>query len=335
MGNSFRILGLAASAKADAVVRTLARDELVAMLGDSATAKQVAAGPEWSWLGPRPPDLPSLGAMGIALRVLLEPRVRCSEGAKEALCPVDLAFEPFLERLSAAGYPPESDGMRSALEDRGRWLAETVRRALDRAGTVEIAQGQADAPTTRKAVSMTIGAGETVSRAAVRQREVAFQLDPSTVPARPLANGSYLPIVLVHLIPYRVALDVVGGGIALSWLEPRVQLGPWFSVESTLQLIDLRFNPSQGFTTLGARGEVHLGPVALAAGPRWSLGWNGAGSHFGAEFGLLVLQDRLGVSFGFREIGSDGWKTPFVALTVADLNGMVYWLFPPAWRSGR
>jgi hypothetical protein len=29
------------------------------------------------------------------------------------------------------------------------------------------------------------------------------------------------------------------------------------------------------------------------------------------------------------------WNTPFVALTIADLNGTLYWLIPAAWRSGR
>ena len=335
MGNSFRVLGLGESPKADRVVRTLARRELAAWLGDAAAAESMAASPEWGWLGPKAPDLTPLGAMGIALHVLLEPAVPCSRTTTLPLCPGDLTFEQFLERLAAAGYRGESRGMQAALTDRGRWFADTVQRALDRAGTVEILQSQDDAPTTRRAVSMGIGAGETVSRAAAHRGEVGFQLDPSTIPTRPLADGSYLPIALAHLVPYRVALDVVGGGIALSWLEPRVQLGRWFSVESTLQLVDLRFNPVQGFSTLGVRGQLHLGPVSVGAGPRWSLGWNNAGSHFGVEFDLLVLQDRLGVSFGFRDVGDEGWKTPFVALTVADLNGMLYWLVPPAWRSGR
>jgi hypothetical protein len=53
------------------------------------------------------------------------------------------------------------------------------------------------------------------------------------------------------------------------------------------------------------------------------------------EFDLLVLQDRLGVSFVFRDLRGGNWNTPFVALTNAGLNGTLYWLIPPAWRSGR
>jgi hypothetical protein len=335
MGDSIDFLQILASPRAAAVVRALARRELAASLGSSAEADRLASTPEWSWLGPAPPDLGSLGAMGVTLRVLLEPSTPCSASAKEPLCVPDLTLEQFLPRLTAAGYQPESQAMKAALADQGRWLSQTVHRALDRAGTIEIAQSSSGSSgSTRTAVNTVIGGGETVSRAGERRGEVLFLLDPSTIPLHPLADGSYLPIVLAHLVPYRVALDVVGGGIALSWLEPRLQLGRWFSVDSTLQLIDIQFSSGVVSSTLGARGVLHLGPVGIGSGPRWSLAWGG-GSQFGVEFDLLVLQDRVGVSFGFRNLSGGSWNTPFVALTIADLNGTLYWLVPPAWRSGR
>jgi len=333
MGTGVAYLQILASAKAAPVVRALARRELVASLGSAAEAERLAASPEWSWLGP-PPDLRAAGSMGVALAVLLEPSMPCTASAKEALCPVNLTFEQFLERLRAAGYQAESKAMRAALDDQGRWLSQTVQRALDRAGTIEIAQTSTESSSTRKGVNAVIGAGETVSRAAERTGDISFQIDPSTIPLKPLADGSYLPIVLAHLVPYRVALDVVGGSIALSWLEPRLQLGRWFSIESTLQVIDLQFSSGVVSSTLGVRGELHLGPVGIASGPRWSLAWSG-GSEFGVEFDLTILQDRVGVSFGFRNLTGGSWNTPFVALTIADLNGMLYWLIPSAWRSGR
>ncbi|MGZ6133618.1 MAG: hypothetical protein ACXWK9_04125, partial [Myxococcaceae bacterium] len=338
MGKSIDYLQILASPKAGPVVRALARRELAASLGSSAEAERLAATPEWSWLG-TPPDLRAAGAMGIALAVLLEPAAPCATSAKEALCPADLTFEEFLERLRVAGYRPESKAMEAALADQGRWLSQTVRRALDRAATVEIAQASSESASTesastRKLVNVVIGGGETASRAEERSGDVSFQLDPSTIPLQPLADGSYLPIVLAHVVPYRIALDVVGGSIALSWVEPRLQLGRWFSVESTLQVIDIQFSTGVVSSTLGVRGELHLGPVGIASGPRWSLAWGG-GSQFGVEFDLTILQDRVGVSFGFRDLSGGNWNTPFVALTIADLNGMLYWLVPPAWRSGR
>jgi hypothetical protein len=142
--------------------------------------------------------------------------------------------------------------------------------------------------------------------------------------------------VLAHLVPYRIALDVVGGGLALSWLEPRAWLSQWFSIDSTIQLVNIQFSSGMTSTTLGARGILHLGPVGVGAGPRWSLNWSGSdASNFGAEFDVTFLQGRLGVSFGFQNITSSGWNTPFVALTIADVNGALYWLIPAAWRSER
>jgi predicted acylesterase/phospholipase RssA len=332
MGTFVEHLRILASPRAGPVVRALARRELAAWLGSSGAADRFASTPEWSWLGSAP-DLHSLGSMGIALKVLLEPATPCIPSAKEALCIGELTFEQFLERLQAAGYQPESKAMKAALADQGRWLSQTVQRALDRAGAVEIAQGPSASFTT-KAVNVVIGAGETVSRSAEQEGRFQFQLDPSTIPVQPIANGSYIPIVLAHLVPYRVALDVVGGSLALSWLEPRLQLGRWFSVDSTLQLVDIQFSSGVVSSTLGVRGVLHLGPVGIGSGPRWSLAWGG-GSEFGVEFDILILQDRLGVSFGFRNLTGGNWNTPFVALTVADLNGMLYWLIPAAWRSGR
>ena len=334
MGTFIGFLRILDSPKAGPVVRALARRELAASLGSSSAVEQMATTQEWGWLGSTPPDLRSLGSVGVALAVLLEPSMPCTASAKESLCIVELSFEQFLERLRTARYEPESKAMEAALADQGRWLSETVQRALDRAGAIEIAQAPSESSTTRKAVNAVIGGGETVSRYAERQGDVSFQLDPSTIPLKPLAEGSYLPIVLAHLVPYRMALDVVGGSLALSWLEPRLQLGPWFSVDSTLQVIDIQFSSGVVSSTLGVRGVLHLGPLGIGSGPRWSLAWSG-GSEFGVEFDLLVLQDRIGVSFGFRNLTGGSWNTPFVALTVADLNGMLYWLIPAAWRSGR
>jgi hypothetical protein len=233
MGESIEYLQILASPKAGPVVRAIARRELAAYLGSSAEAERMATTAEWRWLG-APPDLRTQGAMGIALTVLLEPTLPCTVSVNEALCPKDLSFEEFLERLRVAGYRPESKAMKAALAGQGRWLSQTMRRALDRAATVEIIQASSGSPSpgsasTRKAMNAVLGGGETVSRAAERTGDVSFQVDPSTIPLHPLADGSYVPIVLAHIVPYRVALDVVGGSIALSWLEPRLQLGRWFS----------------------------------------------------------------------------------------------------------
>jgi hypothetical protein len=336
MGVAIRWLRLFDSSKASTVVQTLARKELAAALGSTTEAQRVAARSEWRWLAPTPPELKAVGNVGKVLAVLLSNPIACEPGAPERLCFDDLSFDAFMTELVAEGYIGESDSMRTALDSRRRWFTGTLKRAVDRAATVEIQQPSGEETGTQGMVNLGIGAAELLTRPQTYETGVRFVLDPSSIPGEPLANGSYLPIVLAHLVPYRVALDVVGGGLALSWIEPELWLAKWFSLDTTLQLVDIQFTPAVTATTLGFRAVGHIGPLGIGAGPRWSLYWSGSdASNFGVEFDLTFFQDRFGVSFGFRNITPAGWKTPFVALTIADLNGSLYWLIPSAWRSGR
>ncbi len=331
-----RWLRLFDSSKAAVVVKTLARRELAAWLGSAAEGERVARLPEWQWLGDEPPVLKSVGSVGKVVQVLLSKPIACEHGAKETLCFGELSFDAFMDGLVAAGYVADSEGMRTALESRRRWFTGTLKRAVDRAATIEIQRPSGESSGTEGMVNLTIGATELLTRAQSYETGVRFVVDPSTIPTQPLANGSYLPIVLLHLVPYRVALDIVGGGLALSWIEPELWLARWFSFASTLQLVDLQFSPSRTATTLGVRALFHLGGFSFGGGPRWSLYWTGSNANnFGLEFDLSFLQDRFGLAVGFRSISSAGWQTPFVALNIADLNGALYWLIPAAWRSGR
>ena len=121
---------------------------------------------------------------------------------------------------------------------------------------------------------------------------------------------------------------MVQGGLALSWLEPALRLGPHFSILSTLQLVDIDFGVGTS-TTFGFRVAGKLGGFTLAAGPRFSVNWYG-GTAWGGEVDLLVLQERVGVAVGVRQFGTE--NNLFVALTIADVNGMLYWLTPWAPR---
>jgi hypothetical protein len=127
-----------------------------------------------------------------------------------------------------------------------------------------------------------------------------------------------------------MALDVAKGGLALSWIEPVLRLGPRFSVLSTLQLVDIEFGEKRTSSTFGIRPAVHLGGLTLNVGPRFAVHWSG-GTDWGVEAGVSVLQDRLGFSVGFREING-GLHQLMLTLSVSDVNGMVYWLTPWADR---
>lgn len=327
MGQLAEFLGVLRSEKASTLVAWLARAELAAWLGSSTRSDQVLAMPEWSWLGPSR-DPRSLGSLGIVGWVLLSQKAPCSEREGEALCIADLTFDDFLTSLSEAGYQPESRAMRLAVEDRTQFWRETLQRGLDRAATIELTSAAPSETGQRSSVLFAMSAGEVWTRGDVNGSRVRFTLDPSSIPTVPLADGPTWPLWAAHLLPYRAALDVAQGGLALSWIEPALRLGPHLSILSTLQLVDIEFGKRTS-TTLGLRPAVHLGGLTLTAGPRWAVHWNG-GTDWGGEVGLSVLQDRLGVSVGVRQL--DGFQEVFVALSVLDLNGMAYWLTPWAER---
>ena len=328
MGQVAARLGIPRSEKASALVSTLARTELAAWLGSSSRAESMLSRPEWSWVGP-PRDLRSLGSLGRVGWVLLSQKAPCTEHDSEALCVADVSFDDFLSALVDAGYQPESRAMRLAIGDRRQFWRETVQRGLDRTATIELTSETPSETGARSAVLFAVGAGELWTRADVNGSTVRFTLDPSTIPGVPLANGPQWPIYLAHLLPYRAALDVARGGLALSWIEPALRLGPRFSVLSTLQLVDMEFGNKRTSSTFGIRPAVHLGGLTLTAGPRLAVHWGG-GTDWGGEVGLSVLQDRLGVSVGVRQL--DGFHDLFVALSVSDVNGMIYWLAPWAER---
>ncbi|HUM13520.1 MAG TPA: patatin-like phospholipase family protein [Myxococcaceae bacterium] len=327
MGQVAALLGIPASEKASTVVAWLARAELGASLGSSAQTERELARPEWSWLGP-PRDPRSLGSLGIVGHVLLSQKSPCTDQDREALCISDVTFDQFLTALAEAGYKPESRAMRLAVEDRTQFWRETLQRGLDRAATIELTSGGPSETGQRKGILFALSAGEVWTRGDVNGSSVRFSLDPSTIPSVPLADGPGWAIWAAHAVPYRAALDVARGGLALSWIEPALRLGPHFSVLSTLQLVDIEFGERTS-STFGLRPAFHLAGLTVSAGPRLAVHWNG-GTDWGGEVGVSMLQDRLGLSLGVRRLS--GFNDVFVALSVSDLNGMIYWLTPWAER---
>ena len=328
-------MGIFEARTTGAVFRTLARAELAAWLGSRARAARVEQSREWSWLGPGD-GANATGNVAAALSVLLARKQPCTEMDREPLCAGELTFEEFLAGLAANGYEPTGRAMRLALSDPQQWLTNTLRKGLDRTLAIELDPARRADLSRKEQVLFALGAGELWARGGESKTAgVRLVADPSTVPERPVAHGSWLPLVAAHAVPYRVALDVARGGVALSWLEPALRVRPWFSLLSTVQPVDAELSGSRVSSTFGVRPTVHLGGVSVGLGPRVAVHWTGPGrADLGAEGSLLVFQDRLGLSFGVRELslarGTAG--AVFVALTLADLNGAVYWLTPWAAR---
>jgi len=329
LGELARLLGILDSAQAAPFIRALARAELAGWLGSASEAERVLRAPEWGWIGP-PPDLRSLGPPGIVAWVLLSQRTQCDETSTEAVCIADLGFTDFLGALKDAGYVGQSPAMRLALDDPRRFLQQTAQRGLDRAATIELTSDNPSELGARNDVMVALGAGEVWTRGDVPGNQVRFVLDPSSVPSVSLAGGSWWPIGLAHLVPYRMALDVANGGLALSWIEPVLRIGPHFSVLTTLQLVDIEFGEKRTSSTFGLRPAVHFAGLTVNAGPRFAVHWSG-GTDWGVETGVSVLQDRIGLSVGWRQING-GLHQLLVALSLSDVNGMIYWLTPWAPR---
>lgn len=274
--------------------------------------------------------------MQVALSVLLARKRPCGDADTEALCAAELTFDEFLDGLDAAGYQPHDLAMRLALADRQRWLASIARKALDRTMVIELDPSRRGDMAQKEQVLFALGAGELWTRGGeARAASVRLVLDPSTVPERPAGGGRWLPIFAAHLVPYRLALDVAQGGVAASWFEPALRIGSSFSLLSTAQLIDAQLSIGRFSSTFGVRPTLHLGGISAGLGPRLAVHWTGPDRFdLGAEAALLVLQDRIGLSVGVRELsvsrGTAG--SVFVALTLSDLNGAVYWLTPWAHR---
>jgi hypothetical protein len=330
LGSGGREMGILESPTTGAVFRALARAELAASLGSIARAAQVERSAEWSWLGP--PAERAGDPVTIALSVLFARKQPCTELDLEPLCAAELTFDEFMDGLAAAGYHPGSAAMQLALSDPQRWVTSTLRKGLDRTLAIELDPSRRTDMAQKEQVLFALGAGELWTRGGEnRASGVRFVLDPSTVPDRPVVAGKWLPIVAAHAVPYRLALDVARGGVALSWLEPALRMGPRFSVLSTVQPIDAELSAGRVSSTFGLRPTVHLGGVSLGLGPRASVHWTGPSRvDLGAEAAVLVLQDRLGLSVGLREVSlSRGVAGEvFFALSIADLNGAMYWLTP-------
>jgi predicted acylesterase/phospholipase RssA len=335
LGNGARELGVLDSRSTGSVFRTLARAELAAWLGSSARAAGMERSAEWSWLGspqaggPREP-------VTAALSVLFARKQPCTELDLEPLCAAELNFDEFLGGLAAAGYQPGSPAMQLAMSDPQRWMTTALRKGLDRTLAIELEPSRRADMAQKEQVLFALAAGELWARGGeTRTSGVRLVLDPSTVPGRPVAQGRWLPIVAAHAVPYRLTLDVARGGVALSWLEPALRIGSRFSLLSTVQLVDAELSAGRVSSTFGVRPTVHLGGVSVGGGPRAAVHWSGPGRvDLGAEGSVLVLQDRLGLSFGVRQLSISGGTAgePFIALTIADLNGAIYWLTPWAAR---
>ncbi|MBS2020954.1 MAG: patatin-like phospholipase family protein [Deltaproteobacteria bacterium] len=329
MQHLMTVLGVVKSERAMAVLPRLARLEVEASMQVQADADRVLASAEWRWLddlGLRLLNDP----LDAVLRAATSKRKPCTHDDADALCLVDLTFDEFLAALDANGYRPSDQSMKAVIKDRGRWWNTMVQRTLDRAASIEL--GQSSTPTS-EGVLTAVSAGEVVTRRMLsKQPFPSLDRDPSTVPGDDVPRLRSWTRFAAHLIPYRLALDVAKGGIALSWVEPEWWFSDVVSVPTIFQAVDYEHARARFNTVVGLRPTLHLFGLSLGVGPRLAFHWqNEIGPEVGAEVRLAGVQDRFALTLGARTLRTNGSLTfadGFIALEIADLNGLVFWLTP-------
>jgi len=327
------LLRLQDSKKARQIFWSLASAELSVALGDQAAADSLFKEPVWAWLRDN-----SLVVEGDSLQALvgalLSPRELCTADAKQSLCVAELRFDEFIAALKARGYRPEEANMRLAMSDPDRWLNTVLQKGADRSAAIEL--GRSDPPSSLgETVLLGLGAVELWTRRELaRSNPPRLVVDPSSLPSEPPANAPGWVAVAAHLFPYRVALDVTRGGVALGWLEPELLLTRGLSIVSLVEPLDYERQRARFSSTLGLLPTAHFGGISLGAGPRYSLHWPlSEGGDLGLQAQVSVLQDRFSFGMGVRQLsGSSFAREWFLLLSVSDLNGTIYWLGP--WSSG-
>jgi hypothetical protein len=324
-----QLLGVDASPQARHVVATLAGLELSAWLRSGDSAAFLRGEPSWRWLDDLDRALPG-DPVAATLAALTARKVPCRPADAEPLCPAELRFDEFLAALSAQGYRPASPGMALALRDPDLFWADVLQKLSDRALRVERHSGSADDPLGSAVIAGLSGAELLARRAAERGPAPRLQLDPSTIPGRPQPGEGWGRLALAHLIPYRLTLDLAHGGFGLAWLEPVLRVRPWLSLATALEPVEYAVESNRWASSAGLLAVGHLGPAALGLGPRAFLPWSAGAAAVGLEARVAFLQERLSLSVGVRDLrrASLAARSFVVTLSVADLNGMAWWLTP-------
>jgi hypothetical protein len=317
-------LQLRRSVRATFVVAALARLEVAANLGSSHAATRLLREPAWIWLGD--PQLPDGDQLGRALAALTMRKLPCSAGAAEPLCLADPTFDEFLDGLRLFRYEPKDASLREALSDRDSWIAHFAGKLADRVAAAQLDSAERLHRPVPDVLLTGVRLGQLwARRARSLSNAPAIDLDPSTIPALSQAGTQRAYTLAARLVPYRVSLDVVRGGIALSWLEPALRLSRSFSIATIADAVD--FDGSGRLSsTIGLLPTVRIGDISIGTGSSWNFRWNGDPLQAPGLGGRLAwLQERLAVSAGIRSL-SPGRREGFVMLSVSDLNGLAYWL---------
>lgn len=225
-------------------------------------------------------------------------------------------IEPFVEALRAEGYRPESTYMTRLFDDR-QWAAALLERLTRRLAAIEKSESSrarrratfdpGSAAEHRAASAFSDTARLTFSAAGSALRAIApgdpgVDLDPSTIP-------DDVGFTAARLLPYRVGVEVLQGGVAIGW-EPRFGLR---EAHARLTLDPVvwqgrgRGGASRAGLLLGLRPWDSVVFGALSLGGRLDRPWDGdAAWTLSAVAGLDLIADRLRVEVGYPALDFGG-----------------------------
>jgi hypothetical protein len=246
----------------------------------------------------------------------------------------------FFEHLKAEGFeptPPTGGGkslLTQIMDDPEFWTYELVNRATARLVYLEqqadaIYQAREPDPDLRKsAYTGLMGAGALVLRTAT-YKYPTFSFSPSTAPE---------PWFWRNIIPYEFAFDFVDGDIQVFWqptlsfkyFNAGIRLGLGFTGGVFSSTADIS-RENYGMIGLDLTRNV---PLAIFSGwgitpavyHQWDKPVEIDQTTFGLDAHVNLLNNRLRISFGARDILNHAGDTLFLTIGIADLPGLVYWM---------
>ena len=246
----------------------------------------------------------------------------------------------FFEHLKAEGFEPTvaPDGEVSLLalimDDPEYWTHELVKRATARLVYLEqqaeaIYRAREPDPEKRESANTTImGGGALVLRTAT-YKYPRFTFAPSTAPEHWFWR---------NVIPYEVAFDFLESDLQFFW-QPTLSFkyfnaGIRFGVGFTGGVFTSSADETrENYGTIGLDLTRNV-PLSVFSGwgitpavyHQWKDPVVGDQTTFGLDVHANLLNNRVRISFGSRDIVNDAEDTLFLTIGFADLPGLIFWL---------
>ena len=246
----------------------------------------------------------------------------------------------FFEHLNAEGFDPTpSPGggtplLALIMDDPAYWSSELVIRATSRLMYLEkaadvIYQAREPDPEKRDQAHTGLMGAAALGLQTATYKYPPFTFSPSTAPRSWFWR---------NLIPYEAAFDMVDGDILLfwqpTWSFAHVNLGIRTGLGFTGGLF--KSNSDQGRENYGMIGLdlTRIQSMSIFSGwgltpglyHNWQRPETGDQSSFGAGVHVNLLENRLRIGFGARDLINHPGDTLFFNVGITDLPGLVYWL---------